>query len=803
MSTPTPPKGSARKFGAWVIRWRWAILVTVPLLVVAMTSGAKRLTFNDDYKVFFAADNPELLAFEQVQNTYVKNETVLFALAPKDGNAFSRATLGAVRELTEASWQVPHSLRVDSLTNFQHTYARGDELVVEDLIPDLSTITDVDLERRKELALAEPLLLNRAIPPAADVTGITVTVQLPDGNSSTAARETMAEVHRLLEEARAAHPDITYYLSGTLTMNAAFAEATEQDMRTLVPLMFGAIVLLTLFLTRTITGTVGTLLIMAFSMLSAMGLFGWWNGRITPPVASGPTIILTLGVANSIHILMTMLHEMHAGKSKHDAIVESMRVNLWPVFLTCATTAIGFLSMNAADVPPFRDLGNLVAGGVMLVYVFSIFFLPAFLAVLPVRVRVRPDGERHLLDHTGEFVVKARRPLMWIMLVVVAVLSVGISRIEVNDNFVQYFDERYAFRTDTDFVTSHLTGIAIYDYSLDSGKEEGISDPRYLTFLEDFAVWLRQQPEVAHVNVLTDVVKRLNRNMHADDPAFYTIPENRQLAAQYLLLYEMSVPFGLDLNNQVNVSRSASKLTVTYKPLTTRMALDVEHRAAGWLAEHMLPEYSWQLGSPTVMFAHVAFRNINSMIGGTLLALVLISGLIIGAVRSLKIGLISLVPNLVPVAMAFGLWGLTVSRVGLATSVVAAMALGIVVDDSIHFLSKYLRGRREHGLDEVRAVRYAFHVVGTPIVFTSIILVGGFFVLALSGFQLNQQLGLLTGATLLFALLADLLLLPPLLMLLDRSAPPAPETGGHPASIHGEQGQSGPAATPPMSGPQG
>jgi uncharacterized membrane protein YdfJ with MMPL/SSD domain len=267
--------------------------------------------------------------------------------------------------------------------------------------------------------------------------------------------------------------------------------------------------------------------------------------------------------------------------------------------------------------------------------------------------------------------------------------------------------------------------------------------------------------------VITDIFKRLNRNMHADDDSYYTLPEQRDLAAQYLLLYEMSLPYGLDLNNQINVDKSSTRMTVMLYNTSTTVVLDLEQRAQAWLNDNVPQSMRNDGASPTIMFSHIGFRNIRAMLTGTTVALVLISLVLIIALRSLRIGLISLVPNLIPAGMAFGLWAITVGQVGLALSVVTGMTLGIVVDDTVHFLSKYLRARREKGLNAQDATRYAFRTVGLALVATSVVLAFGFLVLTKSAFVLNSDMGLMTAATIMFALIADFLLLPPLLMALD------------------------------------
>jgi predicted RND superfamily exporter protein len=285
--------------------------------------------------------------------------------------------------------------------------------------------------------------------------------------------------------------------------------------------------------------------------------------------------------------------------------------------------------------------------------------------------------------------------------------------------------------------------------------------------VDRFADWYRQQPNVLHVNSLTDIMRRLNKNMHGDDPAWYRLPGERDLAAQYLLLYEMSLPYGLDLNNQVDISKSATRMTVSLESISSTEMLGMEKRAQQWLAENA-PHMQSDGASPSVMFAYIGQRNIHSMLTGTSIALVLISLILVFALRSLKLGLVSLIPNLAPAAMGFGIWGLLSGQVGLGLSVVMGMTLGIVVDDTVHFLSKYLRARREQGLDSQAAVRYAFHTVGIALVVTSLVLIAGFMVLAQSAFKLNADMGFLTAMIIGLALLADFIFLPPLLMKVDK-----------------------------------
>ncbi len=766
MNAPT----RVTRYAQWVVGHPWWVILASVLLVMAAASGARLLGFTTDYRVFFSADNPQMLAFEALENTYTKNDNVMFILVPKDGDAFSERTLEAVKTLTEKAWQTPYSLRVDSLSNFQHTEAVEDDLSVHDLVDEELTLDAANRERIKSIALHEPILLDKLVPARAHVTGVNVTVQLP-GRHLGEVPEIVAFARGLVDEMHALYPDIAIRLSGMVLMNNAFTEASQGDMQTLIPLSFLLMLVTLALLTRSVSGTVATLFVILFSILTAMGLGGYLGFPITPPSASAPTIILTVAIANAVHILVTFLHEMRLGREKRAALVESLRINMQPVFLASVTTALGFLSMNFSEVPPFQHLGNLVAMGVVASFIFAVGFLPAAMSLLPVRVKQIGNDDSHLMHRFGDFVVRRRTPLMWGMAGVIVILVAAIPRNELNDVFVHYFDDSVPFRQDADFMTENLSGLYIIDYSLDAGEAGGISDPQFLREVAAFADWYRAQPETIHVSSFSDIMLRLNKNMHGDDPDWYKLPEERNMAAQYLLLYEMSLPYGLDLNNQINIDKSATRFTATLKTLSTNELLALEERARMWLQQNA-PHIANAEGTGTsIMFAHIGKRNILSMLLGTAVALLLISLILIFALRSVKIGLVSMIPNLVPAAMGFGLWGLLVGEIGLSLSIVAGMTLGIVVDDTVHFLSKYLRARRENGLSSPDAVRYAFRRVGMALTTTSIVLVVGFLVLSLSSFQLNAGMGLLTAIVIVFALAADFLFLPPLLMKLEEKKP--------------------------------
>lgn len=276
----------------------------------------------------------------------------------------------------------------------------------------------------------------------------------------------------------------------------------------------------------------------------------------------------------------------------------------------------------------------------------------------------------------------------------------------------------------------------------------------------------RAQPEVIYVAGFTETLKRLNEDLHDDDPAWRILPDRADLAAQYLLLYEMSLPFGLDLNNQLSFDKSTMRIDVRIGGERTSGIVELEARAQRWLADNA-PHLLTPGAGADVSWANIGQRNINAMLTGSLLALGLITLTLIVTLRSFKFGLMSLIPNLLPAAIAFGIWGLLVGHINLAAAVVFSMTIGIVVDDTVYLLTKYLQARREQGLAPTDAMRYAITTVARALIVTSITLTAGFLVLATSDFNLNVTSGVMIAIVVSSAVIYDLVMLPWLVIALD------------------------------------
>ncbi|MGP9799599.1 efflux RND transporter permease subunit [Rheinheimera sp. NSM] len=744
----------------------WALFFSL-LLIALCSVGMGKLYFRGDYRIFFSPENPQLLAFEQMQYDFNKSDNLLIAVVPKSGDVFSPETLTLLQQLTEAAWLTPYTIRVDSITNYQHTEAEGDDLLVADLLYDPASLTPDSIVRIKQIALHEPALVNRLVSASGAVAAINITVQLPEKDQNKEVQDVWQYVRQQTDDFATRYPGVEFHLTGVIAMNHAFASEAENDAKKLVPLMLLGILLMLAWLLRSVAASFATLVIIIVTVTSALGLAGWAGIFLSTATINVPTILMTLAVADSVHIIASAQFALRRGDTKLSALHYSIQRNLKPVLITSVTTAIGFLTLNFSEVPILRDLGNMTAVGVMLACLYSLVLLPALLLFLPLKAGKATADTHGAMDWLADKVIRYQRLLLPGLSIFILLCTALISLNKVNDEAIKYFAKSTEFRQSNDYLEQNLSGFTLMDFSVNAGQSNAVNQPAFLAAVADFSQWLLAQPEVTHVNTITDVMKRLNKSMHGDSEAYYRLPDNSEQAAQFLLMYEMSLPFGLDLNNQLNIDKSATRISATLLNLGSKELTGLEARALQYMTEQY-PQYQVSAASAALMFAHIGERNMASMLKTLPLALVLISLLLILSLQSWRLGLLSIVPNLAPALVGFGLWGLISGEINLALSVVAGMSLGIIVDDTVHFLSKYQHARQE-GRDAEAAVRYAFHSVGRALWITTLVLVAGFGVLMFSGFRLNSDMGMLTALIIFIALIIDFLLLPACLLRFDNT----------------------------------
>ncbi|MGH8529953.1 MAG: efflux RND transporter permease subunit [Nevskiales bacterium] len=767
-------------YSRWILRHPWPVLLGALVVGLITAAGLLRLSFSTDYRVYFSQENPDLAQFNELENEFLRSEAVFFAIAPEDGEVFTHDSLTAIREVTDTGWKLPYARAAYSLTNFMEPVAEEDLISAQPLLPD-KPLEQLDLPAVKRRALANARLVGGLLAEAGDVAGVVVYLEMPHKDPERELAAVAQGAQQLVESIRAAHPQLELYQTGVVVFNHALSQTVKWDVAHLYPVAFALMFAVLWLYYRSLPATLATVCVVVLSGFTGMGIAGWIGYQLNPTSAAAGIVILTLAVADCVHILTAFTHYRAEGQERFDALLQSLRENLMPIIMTSLTTAVGFLGMNTSDSPPNRDFGNIVAIGVIAALFYSATFLPALMMLVRLPTPKPWTRTERVMNACAEFVIEHRWPLLIANAVIIVAAAACIPLNEFGDNYVEYFSRKIQFRRDAEFTNERLTGMQLIEYPVPAGEEGGVYEPEYLQRLEAFAQWFKQQPEAKKVTTLTELLKALNRTMYGGAEEQYRLPATRAEAAQFLLFYEMSLPAGVDLTHMVNMDKSSTRVSVTLDTITSEELIALDERAQLWMKDNFTDGMRRPASSISVLFAHIARRNFESMISGTGLSLLVISALLIITLRSVKLGALSLLPNLTPAIIGFGIWGLAVGQVGMSLSIVVSLTLGIVDDDTVHLLTNYQRARRELNLSPADAVRYAFRHVGSALWLMTLVLVLGFTVLMTSAFTLTSDMAALTVLIISIALFADFFFLLPLLMVLDRR-----ELNGVPAAVPAE-----------------
>ncbi|MCG8314581.1 MAG: MMPL family transporter [Pseudomonadales bacterium] len=752
------------RYLATIINYPVRYLLLSFIAVIVVGASLPNATYNIDPRALFSKDNPGLIALENVEAQFTRDDNLVFIISPNNNNVFTQENLQLIHELTEQAWTLPNVLRVDSITNFQHTEALEDELVVRNLIEDAESLTAEQIATIRKIALNEPFLIKNAISSTGHVASVNATVLAEEGAPTSPAIVAAAKVLRA--ELLSKYPNVDIMLGGMIPFHTAAQQVTEEEMPIISAITSLAIFFCLWVMLKNLTSVFLTFLVIILSNVVAAGSVVWFGVEFTQVMAGAPAIILTLAVADSIHLLISYQQNISDGLDKHKAMFESVRVNFLPVFLTSITTAVGFLFLNSSQSPPFVDMANMVVVGVIAAFFLSIFLLPALVVLLPTQKYKKREGS-HFMEVFADFIIKRKLVIFTLSTICCAGLASQAFKNQLNDVWYEYFDEAFEVRIATEFMLDELTGLNRLMFTFPAGEKSGIMNPEYMEGLDKFVTWARRHENVAYVSSFSDTIKRLNRDMHAGDEAFYRVPEERELISQYSLMYQLSLPFGLGLEDQINIDQSATRINILLQKVTANEISAFEKDASYWI-QHNLPDYMHTRGVGfDLLLRNLSYENGESMLVGTVLALLVVSFLMIFSLRSVKYGLLSMLPNLFPALIAFGIWAYIDGFIGISVSIVACMTLGIIIDDTVHFLSKYKRAKEELNLPTEQAIRYTFKTVGVALVATTIVIAANFSAMTISHYYPNFSMGLLTVITVVVALIVNFLIFVPVLLFID------------------------------------
>jgi predicted RND superfamily exporter protein len=753
-----------KNYIAFLKKFRWFIAIGIPLIVFALASNLKHVEMDGSYRIWFGEDSKILTDYDDFRKTFGNDDGVVIVFKDPNG-IFNKKALSSIDRITQALWKTKYIARVDSLTNYQYVHTNPDEpddIVVEDFIQNIDKASSSYFENRKQIATSDPLVVDAFISKDGTTTMISARLTPKVNDQSDKSLEIMGYLNKILAP-EIAQTGYKYWINGGPALNEAFVVIGTNDATTFTPLVLLASMILLLFLFRRVSGSLIPIAVVIFTFLTVLAVQVLLGYKLNNFTANLPVFVVAIGIADAVHIYSVWLTHKQEGDDNEYAVLKSMQKNFLPIFLTSLTTAIGFATLTISEVIPILTLGIATASGAVLAFIISIVWMPAILLLLKKPIKA------HLVEATkakeplgyGKFIVANSKKIVIITIAIFILLSLGLFQVKVDSNTIRYFDKEVEIRQSTEFMMKNLTGPMAYEIVVDSGVKDGIKNPKFMKTVEKFYQEFQSTyPEVRHLASLIDTVKRFNKIVDGKDE----IPNSQNLIAQYLLLYSLSLPQGMEINDKMDINEQKLRVTGQVDIVDTSKDLEMMAYIEEWWAK---TEYSATIQGQTAMFAYMQKDVTDTLIYSLSLAIFLVTLIMFFIFRRISILWVFILPNILPVILVVGLMGWIGISIDIGVAIAGAIIIGVAVDDTIHFLVKYFDARKrglhmEETFDEV--LRYA----GKAILFTTIILSVSFSLFAFSNFSPNQNFGIVTAFALLVALVIDLLLLPALLSLADR-----------------------------------
>ncbi len=755
-----------KKFINSVIKFRWIIVVLIPLITFMMTASLKNLEFEGSYRIWFAKESKILKNYDNFRAVFGNDDAVTIMFTDEDG-IFTPKALETIENITQKLWETHYIARVDSITNYQYVHAdpeNPDDVLVEDFIENPTNYTKEQLAQKKAIAVKEDIIVGRLISKDAKSTMIVGRMTPKAGDDpevSFKLRDAVLEIIKPEEEKNG----YKFFLGGGPVINCSFIEIAQHDGGTFTPAVIVVAMLLMFSIFRKFSSMFASTIVVVFTFLIVLSIQVLLGFKLNNFTANVPVFVVAIGIADAMHLLWIYTMARKKGMNNHDSIHYSVKKNFLAIFLTSVTTSIGFASLGISAVVPIQTLGIATASAAVLAFLLTILFVPAFLAILNPKIKadtnIQEANNHPIAVWYTQFLAKNAKYILLFSTLVFIALGIGIFKANVDSNTVKYFKEDFPFRVAVNEMQDKLTGPMSYEVVVDSKAKDGIKDPKFLHTVEQFYSELyAKYPDVRHISSLMDIVKTFNGIMAGSK----SIPNNQDLIAQYLLLYSLSLPQGMEINDKMDIDERLLRVSVSVNLVETSKDLEQTAWIKNWWEK---TPYSAVVNGQTVMFAHMQHDVTATLINSITLAVVSISLVMLLIFRNWRMLPIFIVPNILPIALVVGVMGWLHIDIDMGVAIAGAIIIGVAVDDTIHFMVKYIEARkRGDNLEE--AMKYVLSYAGSSIIFTTFVLSIAFLVFVFSNFNPNYHFGIVTASALVIAVLVDLVALPALLMLIDK-----------------------------------
>lgn len=757
-----------KDFAKLLIKYRYLSIGLVLIAVCLLATGLTKLTFNPDLETYFPEGHPAVIRYNEIDDMFIPTDNLIIAVHSNEGTLFNGDSLKVIEELTKKSWTIPYSVRVDSLTNYSYVKSVNDDLIVEPFIEEAEKKSIEFFEKRENLVAGEDIIYKSLISEDKKTSVVSIIVDPPGPNKEDQNSELINYILGFIEPIKESNENLDIRLLGNPYLDYISPRIVKAEMPVVMPLMLLLIFFIVFLMIRSYVAVLATFVVILMSLIATFGSIGILGSPLNQMVTTIPILIITLALADCIHLFSIYFQNRVKGISSKESMEKSLEMNIQPLFLTTISTCIGFLCLNFIEVAPLRDFGNAVAIGIGFAFIFTIFFIAPIVSFFEVKTASKVTKQTRFSTSVGSFILKNGNKLIFSITSISFLILLCIPMNELDENPTQMYAEGFtSFSSDTLWLDEKLSVTFPVNF-LATNKEGQVSDPDFLKILDKFSVWLEEREQVNHVTSLANNMKNLNKSMHGDDPEWKKIPENADLSAQYLFFYEMSLPMGLDLNSSISQDRKSTKISATLKDMSANEFKEFNNEVLGYLQQNNLENMISEPSSFRVIFTYMVEAIVNSLLYGLFIGILLIT-LIIGLFfRSYLLPALSIFPNILPIGMGFGLWGLFVGDVGFMVAVGMGSTLGVIVDFTVHFLSKYELARKEFKKSVEESVIYSFETVGFALIIMTVVLALGFSVLNLVTFIPIQDFAKFSVICFIGGLIINFLFLPNLLIKFDK-----------------------------------
>jgi len=793
-------------FGSFIHDNPLKVIMVVLLLLALPISHVPQIKMDTSTEGFMHPEDPVLVTYNKFREQFGRDERIVLAI--KSDNIFTVDFFETLRNLHETiEEKVPYLDDITSLYNVRNTRGEGDKLITDDLLEPFPT-TEADVARIKKQAMASHFYKDLLL--STDGTMTTMIIEtdayshkgdkkvsiesdfdegFSDGNDSSEDaltlgnasqnnkkeflsdeenRELLEVLHTIVEEYRTKGLEI--YVAGSPAVNNALKGQMQTDMQMFTRITFVIIIIFLFVMFRRISAVIYPLIVIIFSLLATVGMMAWTGVAFKLPTQIVPSLLLAVSVGATVHILSVFFDKLNKEGDKKDAIRYTLGHSGLAIAMTSVTTAIGVGSFAGSEVAPISDLGTFASFGVMVSLLLTLTLLPALLSLTKLKPKPKKSMGKfdELMGILALFPIQYYKGILMGSAVLVIVALIASSKIELSHNPLYWFQPDNENRVSTEVIDAKMNGTVTIEVIVDTGVENGWNDPVRLQKLNEMSTrmeaYVDEFTHVGKVVSLATIVKETNRALHENNETSYSIPNDANLVSQELLLFENSGSD--DLEDVVDSQFSKARITLKLPWTDAVKSAKVLNYVKGEVVQ-TFPDEKVETTGMIPLLINTFANAIHSSVTSYLIAFVLISFMMMLILGSVRMGLLSMIPNLAPIIMGLLLMYVMNIPLDMFTLLIGSIAIGLAVDDTIHFLHNFKRYYLESG-DEKKAIQMTFHTTGKAMVITTIVLSLGFYAYLMAEMISVQNFGLLTGSVIVMALLSDLFLAPALMMVVAK-----------------------------------